>query len=148
MEKSWHEEFLGRPWEGVPHPPASFTCGELIRYVYKRDFGHNTLPVPVPDARDLKASLRAMEDGGGKGPRYFDLVPAAEPLRDKDTVVMKRRSFADHCGLLVLPPSGGRYVLHCSQRGGVQLSSFAELKAQGFTGFEFWRVPDGGGDED
>jgi len=131
----WHEEFLGRPWAGAPEPPETFNCGEFIRYVYRRDLGHECLPVPVPDARNLHDCLKAMQ------PDYFDLVPAKDPLQDRDAVFMSRGRFMDHCGLLVMLPNGDRGILHCSQQGGVQLSSFLEMRQQGYTSFSFWRSP-------
>ncbi len=134
--QGWHEEFLGRPWSGRPEPPSSFSCGELIRYVYRRDFGHECLPIPVPDARSLPDCLRAMRPG------YFGLVPVpAGQERNRDAVFLSRRRFMDHCGLLVVLPDGSRRVLHCAPRGGVQLASFGELKALGYTSWTFWRAP-------
>ncbi len=135
MERMWHEEWLGKPWAGTPEPPETFNCGEFIRYVYRRDLGHECLPVPVPDARNLHDCLKAMQ------PDYFGLVPAEEPLQDRDAVFMSRGRFMDHCGLLVLLPDGEERILHCSQRGGVQLSSFLEMRQQGYTSFSFWRSP-------
>lgn len=131
----WHEEYLGKPWAGVPNPPESFTCGELVRYVYAKDYGYSCLPVPVPDAKVLKDCVAAMNPG------YFGLIPVEGEIRDKDAVFLSRRHLMDHCGLGVKTPSG-LYILHCSQRGGVQLSTVGELRAQGYTGFSWWRRPD------
>ena len=135
MERMWHEEWLGKPWSGVPNPPETFNCGEFVRYVYKRDLGHECLPVPVPDARKLKDCVKAMK------PDYFGLVPAELPLQDRDAVFMARRYMMDHCGMIVLLPNGEQGILHCSQQGGVQLSTFLEMKMQGYTSFSFWRSP-------
>ena len=68
-------------------------------------------------------------------------VMQGEP-QDKDAVFLSRRHLMDHCGLGVQTPSG-LYVLHCSQRGGVQLSTIGELRGQGYTGFSWWRRPNG-----
>ncbi len=139
MASLWYEEFLARPWEGVPSPPESFNCGELLRYVFLRDFGHLCAPIPVQDARDLRGCLDSMT------PPYYGLheVPEAE-AKEKDGVFMARRKYVDHCGLLVVLPNGERRVLHCAPRGGVQLSTFLELRSLGYTSFSFWRPPEGG----
>ena len=135
----WYEEFLGIPWAGIPDPPRTFNCGELLRFVFKRECGHECAPIPCRDARDLHGCLESMV------PPFYGLVPVpAGEERDKDGVFMARRRFVDHCGLLVELPGGDRRVLHCSQLGGTQLSSFGELRAQGYTTFSFWRaLPDG-----
>jgi len=130
----WHEEYLGKPWAGVPNPPESFTCGDLIRYIYAKDYGYKCLPVPVPDAKVLRDCVAAMNPG------YFGLVPVEGEIRDKDAVFLSRRHLMDHCGLAVID-RGNLYILHCSQRGGVQLSTPLELKTQGYTKFSWWRMP-------
>lgn len=131
---AWYEEYLGRPWAPVPNPPESFTCGELVRYVFKREFGFDALPVPVPDARNLRDCVKAMD------PAYFGLVPAEGRLREMDAAFLMRRHLMDHCGLVVLP-GDGVWILHCSQRGGVQLSSLGELEAEGYFRRTYWRCP-------
>ena len=130
----WHEEYLGKPWAGVPDPPNSFTCGELIRYIYHHDYGYECLPVPVPDAKNLKDCVRAMS------PAYFGLVPVDGEIRDKDAVFLSRRFLMDHCGLAVKTPEGLR-ILHCAQNIGVVLATKLDLKMQGYTGFSWWRMP-------
>ena len=134
---AWWEEHLGKPWSGTPNPPESFNCGEFIRWVYWQDSGYQCLPVPVPDAKVLRDCVKAMVPG------YFGLVEVQGEVRDKDAVFLSRRRLMDHCGLAAMTPAG-LYVLHCSQRGGVQLSTVQELKAQGYTGFSWWRRPDDG----
>ena len=133
----WHEAYLGKPWSGTPNPPETFNCGELVRYFYNVDSGYECLPIPVPDARNLRDCVEAMS------PSYFGLVPVEGEPQDKDAVFLSRRHLMDHCGLGVKTPSG-LYVLHCSQRGGVQLSTIGELRGQGYTGFSWWRRPSNG----
>ena len=130
----WHEAYLGKPWSGTPNPPETFNCGELVRYFYSQDSSYECLPIPVPDAKNLRDCVEAMK------PSYFGLVPVEGEPQDKDAVFLSRRHLMDHCGLGVKTPSG-LYVLHCSQRGGVQLSTIGELRGQGYTGFSWWRRP-------
>jgi len=133
----WHEAYLGKPWSGTPNPPESFNCGELVRYFYAVDSGYSCLPIPVPDARNLRDCVEAMN------PSYFGLVPVEGEPQDKDAVFLSKRRMMDHCGLAVID-RGRLYILHCSQRGGVQLSTPGELRAQGWTGFSWWRRPANG----
>ncbi len=133
----WHEAYLGKPWSGTPNPPETFSCGELLRYVYRQDSGYECLPIPVPDARNLRDCVEAMN------PAYFGLVPVKDSVRDKDAVFLSKRRLMDHCGLAVQTSEGLR-ILHCSQRGGVQLSTPLELRMQGWTGFSWWRRPANG----
>ena len=133
----WHEAYLGKPWSGTPNPPETFSCGELLRYFYRQDSGYECLPIPVPDARNLRGCVQAMNPG------YFGLVPVEGEPQDKDAVFLSRRHLMDHCGIAVQTPEGIR-ILHCSQRGGVQLSTLGELRGQGYTGFSWWRRPANG----
>ena len=132
----WHEAYLGIPWSGTPKPLETLNCGELIRWVFRKDFGYECLPIPVPDARNLRDCVKAMD------PRYFGFLPVEGEPKDKDAVFMSKRRMMDHCGLAVQTPEGVR-ILHCSQRGGTQLSTMGELRGQGWTVFSWWRCPNG-----
>ena len=144
MPAGWHEKYLGLPWAGVPEPPRSHTCGTLVLCELEAAYGFRTLPVPVPDARVLRDCIRAMADPS----RYaVERVPEGAEIRDRDVAFMSRRRWMDHAGLAVVLPEGLR-ILHCSPHGGVQLSTLGELRAQGYTRIDFWRVPEtarGGG---
>ena len=133
----WYLEYIGKPWSGIPNPPYSYTCGELVRAIYKDRFGVDVVPIPVEDANSLRATVCAMR------PEYFDLRPLKEDERPQeyDAVFMARRSLLDHCGIMVSTSEGLR-VLHCSNPAGVVLDSIEQLMAQqNFTGFHFYRHP-------
>ena len=133
----WYEEFIGKPWEGVPNPPESFTCGELLRYIYREKFGIDIVPIPVADASSLRDAVQAMQ------PDYFGLeeLPEGERTLDYDAVFMARRNLLDHCGMVV-NTSDGVMILHCANPDGTILSSITELEAQqGYTSFKFYRHP-------
>ena len=130
----WYEEYLGKPWAPTPNPPESFTCGELVRWIFRKEFGFEALPIPVPDARDLKDCVDAMD------PEYFGLKRVMGLAKDKDAVFLSRRHLMDHCGIVVMV-GGQMLILHCSQRGGVQLSSLQELEAEGYSRHSYWRCP-------
>jgi hypothetical protein len=38
----WFEEYIGKPWQPVPDPPRSFTCGHLGRWIYQERLGIDT----------------------------------------------------------------------------------------------------------
>ena len=130
----WFEKYIGLPWAGVPEPPKSFTCGELVRYIYRERFGFDFLPVPVPDARNLKDSLKAMS------PKYFGLEQLDEP-REFAIAFFQRRIICDHCGLAVAT-NCGLHILHCATHAGVCLLRLADLKSTGFSAVTWWRHPE------
>lgn len=135
---AWFDRYLGAPWQGVPHPPKSYTCGELIRHIYREFFGVLLVPVPVPDANSLRDSLRAMD------PAYFGLEPLeeGEDPREFDCVFLARRSMTDHCGIAAMT-SEGLKVLHCMNPHGVMLDGLPDLRwQQGYTRFMWWKHPD------
>ena len=83
--ENWHLRYLGKPWAGVPNPPESYTCGELLRAVHLDLLGIETPPVPAPDARVLKDCIDSMLPGfyglrplpDGEAPREFEIGRAS-----------------------------------------------------------------------
>lgn len=133
----WYLSYIGKPWQGIPNPPYSYTCGELVRSIYKDRFGVDIVPIPVADANSLRATVCAMR------PEYFDLepIPDGEGPQEFDAVFMARRSLLDHCGILAMTSEGLR-VLHCSNPAGVVLDTLEQLREQqGFTEFHYYRHP-------
>lgn len=137
IPENWFLPYLGKPWEGVPHPPASYTCGELLRAVHLDLFGIDTPPVPAPDARVLRDCLDSMR------PEYYGLLPLPEDAapREFDSVFLARSKYEDHCGIACMT-ADGLLVLHCQQRVGVHLSSPGELLASGYRGLRWYRHRD------
>lgn len=125
----WHEAYLGRPWAAVPQPPQSYTCGELVRAVHRDFFGIDSPPIPVADAGDLKACVKAMR------PERYGLQPLApgRSPREMDVLFFVKARLRDHCGIAVRT-ANGLWVLHCQQQAGVILSPLVELRAH------FYRV--------
>lgn len=120
---AWHLAYQGKPWAGVPHPPESYTCGELLRAVHQDVLGIDTPPIPVPDARVQRACVTAMRPG------FFGLeaLPPGERPREFDVAFFARARDRDHCGVACMT-ADGLMILHCVQRSGVLLDSLAALR--------------------
>lgn len=129
LPPNWHEAYLSRPWAAVPQPPQSYTCGELMRAVHRDFFGIDSPPIPVADAGDLKACIKAM------CPERYGLRRLAHnvPPREMDVAFFVKARLRDHCGIAV-QTTDGIWVLHCQQQAGVILSPLAELRSH------FYRV--------
>lgn len=132
--ENWHLRYLGKPWVGVPNPPESYTCGELLRAVHRDLLGIETPPVPAPDARVLRDCIDSMMPG------FYGLrpLPDGEAPREFDAVFLTRNRYEDHCGIACMT-SDGLLILHCQQRVGVHLSSPSELLASGYRGLRWYR---------
>lgn len=137
IDPNWYMAYLGKPWEGVPHPPKSYTCGELLRAVHRDLFGIDSMPIPVPDANILRACIDNME------PELYGLVPLkeGENPREFDTVFLSRNKYDDHCGIACQTVEG-LLILHCENIAGVHMSSLGELKASGYRQFNWYRHRD------
>lgn len=121
--KDWHLVYQGRPWAGVPRPPESYTCGELLRAVHRDVLGIDTPPIPAPDARVLRDCIASMTPG------FYGLVPLppGERPREFDVAFFARARDRDHCGMACMT-ADGLMILHCIQRSGVLLDSPAAMR--------------------
>lgn len=137
ISPNWYMKYLGKPWAGVPNPPESYTCGELLRSVHADMLGIDTPPIPAPDARVLKDCLESMM------PDYYGLIPLpnGEEPREFDSVFLARNRYEDHCGIACMT-SDGLLILHCQQRVGVHLSSIGEMLALGYQRLRWYRHRD------
>lgn len=128
----WYEELLGRPWEANPRPPHSFTCGELVRYVFLHRLGIESPPI-IADAGRVRESIANLDI-----PEHYCLFPFEDVPRPFDVVYAMRKVRRDHIGIAVQTVEG-LLILHCSQGGCVTLDSLSEI--QGLTGCRYfeWR---------
>jgi hypothetical protein len=128
----WYEEYIGKLWEAIPNPPHSFTCGELVRYIYKTRLGIDT-PLIYADPSRLDQCIVNLEQPEAYGLHPFEGVP-----RPFDIVYAMRFVKRDHMGMAVMTTEG-LMILHCQQGIGVVLESAAEII--GTTGARFleWR---------
>lgn len=134
----WYMSYLDKPWAAVPHPPQSYTCGELIRGVHIDLFGLDSPPIAVDDATDHRDCIAAMQ------PEIYGLrlLAAHERPRTFDVVFFARAGRADHVGI-VCESTDGMLALHCVQRMGVRLDGLDDLRgAWGFRRFIYWRHVD------
>lgn len=128
MAVHW-QSLLGRSWSAVPHPPQSFTCGELVRFIYASSFGLSIPPIRA-NACSLKECIRDIEDTDAYG-----FYPFAGDVRAFDVVYFIRGKLRSHVGLAV-STQDGLGILHCQQGCGVVLETLASLQA---TGFRHWQ---------
>ncbi|MDR2892970.1 MAG: hypothetical protein LBV80_07800 [Deltaproteobacteria bacterium] len=133
----WWESLLGRPWERVPNPPQSFTCGELVRYLMKEHLGIEMLPV-YADAGVLRECVDNLNQ-----PEMYGLEPVAadDKIQPFDIAFLARCKRFDHVGLAVPGPLGVM-VMHCQQGIGVVCDTTAELNGAGFRRLEWFRHKD------
>lgn len=124
---AWYENYIGKPWEGVPNPPHSYTCGELCRAVLWEQCGIDA-PEILADAFSLRSCISAM-----RNPQYYGLRPlaAADHPRQYDIVYLLRATMQDHVGIAV-ETLDGLMIMHCQQGCGVTMDSVAELHGMGF----------------
>ena len=124
---AWYEDYIGKPWCAVPCPPESYTCGELVRAVYRDRFGIET-PEILADALNLKSCVKAMKD-----PKRYGLRPLRddEQPQEYDAVFLMRAGMQDHIGVAI-QTLDGLMVMHCQQDIGVTMDSPAELRGAGF----------------
>lgn len=134
----WHLPYLGKPWAAVPHPPQSYTCGELIRAVHLDLFGLDSPPIAVSDATRQRDCVSAML------PDLYGLRPLrrGDMPRGFDVVFLARAQKADHVGICC-DSTDGLLVLHCVRGTGVRLDSLADLRSGwGFRRMLWWRHKD------
>lgn len=129
----WYESYIGKPWQAVPDPPDSFTCGELVRYIHKQLLGINC-PEILADALNTRSCVRAMQ------PERYNLrqLEAQERPVEFDVVFLMRASMQDHVGIGV-NTLDGLQILHCLQGAGVILNTMADLRGFGFRGQQWYR---------
>lgn len=120
MSLFWYEEFIGKPWKAVPVPPNSFTCGELVRYIYKHRLGIDT-PDIVADPDSLRQCIENLSI-----PDAYGLIPVQGDPRPFDACYIMRHVRRDHIGVAVRTVEGIR-ILHCMRGVGVILESLAEI---------------------
>jgi hypothetical protein len=125
---NWHEQYLGKPWEGSPKPPRSYNCGELVRHVYIDLHGIDSAMIPAKDANIHKESIKAML------PTLYGLELLTDPfvLQDFDVCFLGKSRYIDHCGIGT-HTADGYMILHCQQVAGVGMDSPAEMAAIGYT---------------
>ncbi|SBV91619.1 conserved hypothetical protein [uncultured Desulfovibrio sp.] len=124
---AWYEQYVGKPWKGIPNPPDSYTCGELARAVLRDQCGIDA-PEILADAFSLRSCINAM-----RNPGYYGLRPLAptEQPQQFDVVFLLRTTMQDHVGIAV-DSLDGLMIMHCQQGPGVTMGSIAELHGLGF----------------
>jgi hypothetical protein len=134
IDINWTEKYVGKSWQAVPNPPASYNCGELLRHVYLDMFNYDAHKIEA-DANSLKSSLKAFS------PSLFGLraLREDEQPREFDIVFFARSKYFDHCGVLA-DTQDGLMVLHCLQSCGVVLESQNENLTHGFKKLEAYRL--------
>lgn len=126
-------QYIGKPWRAVPDPPHSYTCGELVRAVYRDRLGIDSAAI-LADALNMKSCIRAMNPSRyGLRPLHVDELP-----QEYDVVFLMRASMQDHVGIAV-QTMDGLMILHCQQCVGVTLDSVAELRGVGFRQMSWYR---------
>ena len=117
---NWFEHYIGKPWKAVPNPPASFTCGELVRHIYATRLGIDT-PLVYADPSRLDQCVANLEQ-----PEAYGFYPFDGPPRPFDVAYLLRGSYRDHVGIAVRTVEG-LMILHCMQVLGVLLERPAEI---------------------
>lgn len=130
----WINDLVGRPWAEVPEPPASYNCGELLRYIYRTRLGIASPPIMV-NSNDLRQVCLAVRDLQAFGNFRLVDVPA-----DYDIVELYRGSEPDHVGMYFGANGGG--VLHCQRNTGVVFDRVFALRALGWRSISFNRHAD------
>jgi hypothetical protein len=129
----WYEALLGKPWQAVPDPPNSFTCGHLGRWILHERLGLDT-PSIWADPGTLRDCVRNLNDLA-----LYDLFPVSGLIRPFDIAALSRnRRNVDHMGIAVQTQEGLK-ILHCQQGCGVVLDSEAELLGTGFRKVMWYR---------
>jgi hypothetical protein len=57
----WYEALLGKPWQAVPDPPNSFTCGHLGRWILHERLGLDTPLIWADSCREIILSLTKID---------------------------------------------------------------------------------------
>lgn len=125
----WHEQYLGKPWAAVPDPPHSFTCGELLRWVYRVHLGVDAVPIAA-DPDDVRSCIRDIRNIA----RYGDFYHVNHPW-DFDLALMIRGTEPDHVGLYA-----GGSILHCLRGAGVCLDDAFTLRSLGWRRIDYMRL--------
>lgn len=118
----WYERLINKPWKGIPDPPRSFNCGELIRYAYKKRLNIELPPI-YADGENLRQSILNMSEPELYG---FEQVVPREQIRPFDVCILQRNVRRDHVALVVETQIGLMY-LHCVNGAGVILESMFEI---------------------
>lgn len=135
LPQNWWVEYLGKPWEAVPHPPDSYNCGELVRAVHRDLVDIDSPAIPVSDAHSGLQCLKAMQPG------LFGLEPLRDGERPQtlDVAFLGRSERLAHCGVAVETSEGLR-ILHCPQSAsGVVLDELLQLRFSGFPSVRWFR---------
>ena len=138
LPKNWWLPSLGKPWVASPTPPESFTCGELVRYLYKTLCGIDTPAIPINNAASHLQCVRAML------PHVFSLEPIPDRIAPKqlDVAFLGSELHFHHCGIAVNTSEGLR-IMHCIESPcGVVVDSLYELRMAGFPRVKWFRHPE------
>lgn len=127
----WWEQYEGKPWRATPHPPDSYTCGELVRCALHEHFGI-FVPFITADASRLRECVKDIDR-----PDYFGFAPFSGPIREFDVAFFRRGTKRDHVGLAAATGQG-MMIVHCQQGAGVIVQRLSEMLSCGFRSVE-WR---------
>ena len=130
---AWYEQYVGKPWEAVPNPPVSYTCGELVRAVYRDVLSIDSAEI-LADALDTRSCILAMT------PERYGLRPlvSGEMPKEFDVAFMLRAEMKDHVGI-ASQTMDGLMILHCQRGCGVTMDTVAELRGAGFRRMLWYR---------
>ncbi len=130
----WCDAYIGKPWAPVPDPPRSFSCGELVRHLFRERLGID-MPAILANAGVLRECIADIAT-----PARYGLapLPAGASPQEFDVAYMVQATRQNHVGLAVDSPDG-LLILHCVQGAGVVLNSPAELLGVGFRRIDWCR---------
>ena len=120
---SWASAYVG-----LPYIVGAGECGHRAALVWRERFGFE---VEAPPAfGDLRVAQRHIEAELSKP----DWQPVRRPA-EGDAVIMWKGDLLAHVGVWVAPG----HVLHCTRAEGMVLTPEADLPAQGFRVFGYFR---------
>ena len=111
----WVTQYLGKPWAASPHPPLSFHCWEINRWVQVNHFNRECPDYNVLNPNDIGMVASAIHRAQDSG-KWIRLV---KPINGC-IVAMSQSGKTDeshHVGMY-LEEDGGM-ILHCTPRAGV-----------------------------
>ncbi len=116
------------PYVGLPYILGAGECAHRAALVWRQEFGWD---IEVPACHgNLRLGQRLIRGALASS----NWMPVSRP-REGDAVVMRKGDLLAHIGVWVEPG----HVLHCTRAEGMVLTPEADLEAQGFRVFGFFR---------
>lgn len=126
----WTSEYVGKKWTETED------CYFWFRKIQAERFGRQVPVLPIcheSKSKWLSSTARIMN---GEIPGQIGWIHTERPV-EGDAIFLTQGSMAHHIGILVFV-GATKYVLHCLENAGVLLSTFQNIRINGWKINGYW----------